>query len=37
MDAYKISAEYFSKWLAEEIKRGTPKVWLYIDGLIKEL
>lgn len=37
MEKYKISAEYFSKWLAKEIKKGTPKVWLYIDGLITVL
>jgi len=37
MDKYKISAEYFQRWLAKEIANGTSKVWLYLDGLIKEL
>jgi len=36
MDYYKISAEYFQRWLAREIAKGTPKIWLYINGLIKE-
>jgi len=32
----KISSKFFETLLKSEVEKGTSKIWLYIDGLIKK-